>query len=78
MYTGVLYEKWLKMNDEYDFLFGSKLCKIPTPEFAIFYNGTDDVPEKETLRLSSAFERLLTRSLGSWSLKCLCTTSTKA
>jgi len=37
-------------------LYGSKLYKIPTPEFVVFYNGTTTRPERETLKLSDAFE----------------------
>ncbi len=36
-------------------LYGSELVAIPTPKFAVFYNGTDLRPERETLRLSSAY-----------------------
>ena len=56
MYLGQLYEKWIKMKGEEKYLYGSKLYKIPTPEFVVFYNGKDARPEKETLHLSSAFE----------------------
>ena len=56
MYTGQLYEKWIKMKGEEKFLYQSKLYKIPKPEFVIFYNGAAIKPEKETLRLTSAYE----------------------
>ena len=56
MYIGQLYEKWIKMKGEDKFLYRSKLYKIPTPEFVVFYNGTAPRPEKEVLKLSSAFE----------------------
>jgi hypothetical protein len=36
-------------------LFGSKLVKIPTPRFVVFYNGTDPRPEWEQFRLSDAY-----------------------
>ena len=36
-------------------LYGSELVIIPLPRFAVFYNGTDPCPERETLRLSSAY-----------------------
>lgn len=39
-----------------DNLYGTKLVKIPTPRFMIFYNGAEDRPEKEILKLSDAFE----------------------
>jgi len=56
MYLGQLYEKWIKMKSEEKYLYGSKLYKIPTPEFVVFYNGAPTRPEKETLKLSEAFE----------------------
>jgi hypothetical protein len=56
MYTGILYEKLIKMKDEEKFLYSGKLYKIPTPAFVVFYNGTKNRPEKEILRLSTAFE----------------------
>ncbi len=37
-------------------LYGKRLVKIPTPRFAVFYNGTEARPEVEELRLSDAFE----------------------
>ena len=69
MYTGEIYQRWFKVNGEYKFLFGSKLCRIPTPEFVLFYNGTDPRPEKEVLRLSSAFESAVDANFGSVELK---------
>jgi predicted transposase YdaD len=32
--------------------------KLPRPEFAVFYNGTDPFPEVSSMRLSDAFERV--------------------
>ena len=58
MYTGQLYEKWIKMKGDEKFLYQSKPYKIPTPEFAVFYNGAEQRPEKELLCLSSAFENI--------------------
>ena len=37
-------------------LYSSKLIKLPTPHFVVFYNGIEDKPEKRILRLSEAFE----------------------
>jgi hypothetical protein len=37
-------------------IFGRKLIKIPTPRFAVFYNGTEEQPEQYDMRLSDAFE----------------------
>ena len=56
MYIGQLYEKWFDLEDERELLYKSKLHKIPRPEFAVFYNGSAKRPEKEILKLSSAFE----------------------
>ncbi|MCR5672521.1 MAG: hypothetical protein K6F87_02265 [Lachnospiraceae bacterium] len=38
-------------------LLGSRLIKIPTPHFAVFYNGPADRPEREVLRLSASYEK---------------------
>ncbi|MCL2048428.1 MAG: hypothetical protein FWG87_06840 [Defluviitaleaceae bacterium] len=64
MYAGLLYEKWIKMKGEEGFLYRSKLYKIPTPSFVVFYNGTALMPEKELLRLSSAFETTADKDFG--------------
>jgi hypothetical protein len=69
MYTGQLYEKWIKMKGEIKFLYGSKLYKIPTPEFVVFYNGTAQRPEKESLCLSSAFIEEADKRLGALELE---------
>lgn len=36
-------------------LYGSKLIRLPSPRFVIFYNGTDFQPKQHRLRLSDAF-----------------------
>ena len=38
-------------------LYGSKLIKIPAPRFVVFYNGVTYQPERQTLRLSDAYEK---------------------
>ncbi|MGI5174599.1 Rpn family recombination-promoting nuclease/putative transposase [Treponema sp. OMZ 840] len=50
-YIARLYEKIQAPTDRYL----RKLSKIPTPEFYVFYNGTDDYPESTILKLSDAF-----------------------
>ena len=40
-------------------LYASKLIKIPTPRFIVFYNGDDKRPEKTILKLSNAFQNQL-------------------
>ena len=37
-------------------IYGTTMVKIPTPEFFVFYNGTDPQPEQQVLRLSDMFE----------------------
>ena len=64
MYTGQLYEKWIKINGEEKFLYSGGLYKIPTPAFVVFYNGNAASPEKEIFRLSSAFVDAADKDLG--------------
>lgn len=40
-------------------IYGKKLVKIPTPKFAVFYNGKEEQPERYELKLSDAFEQLV-------------------
>ena len=37
-------------------IYGRKLVKIPTPRFAVFYNGDEKQPEQYELKLSDAYE----------------------
>ena len=41
-------------------LYGTKRVKIPAPRFIVFYNGTDQQPEQQVLRLSESFEHSTT------------------
>ena len=50
-YIADLYKSY-GMNKD---LYRDKLIKLPTPKFVVFYNGTDDAPESEVLKLSDAF-----------------------
>lgn len=36
-------------------LYSSKVIEIPAPHFVVFYNGMEDIPEREELKLSDAF-----------------------
>lgn len=36
-------------------LYGSKLVRIPSPRFVVFYNGADSMPEKTEQKLSEAY-----------------------
>ena len=51
LYVSDLYSKMTKDAN----LYGSKRIPIPPPKFLIFYNGREERPEKEEMRLSDAF-----------------------
>ena len=51
MYAGRAYEQVLDKKDRYR----TSLVKIPTPEFYMFYNGTQNYPVQQELSLSDAF-----------------------
>ena len=53
MYLGELYSKLLKRQKAR--IYNQTLVKIPTPQYIVFYNGTEDYPEETKLRLSDAF-----------------------
>ena len=40
-------------------LYASRLIMLPSPRFVVFYNGTDLQPERQTLKLSDAYEKKL-------------------
>lgn len=46
-------EKYVKRES----IYSSSLVRIPVPRFVVFYNGTDQQPERTVLRLSEAFEK---------------------
>ena len=46
----------IKKLIENRYLLSHKLVKIPTPKFAVFYNGDKNRPEREVLKLSDAYE----------------------
>lgn len=53
-YFSRLYETYITQHklDIYD----SKLVKLPTPQYVIFYNGDADKPDRMVLKLSDAFQ----------------------
>lgn len=51
IYFSSIIEKMVKSHN----IYGKTLVKIPTPRFAIFYNGAEDQPEQYELKLSDAF-----------------------
>ena len=50
-YVSDLYKPYTAKAD----LYGKKMVRIPTPKFVVFYNGTDDLPDQSTLKLSDSF-----------------------
>ena len=38
-------------------IYSTRLLKIPTPQYIVFYNGTANMPDKKELRLSDAFQQ---------------------
>lgn len=53
MYFGNLYDQYIKANKLN--IYGTKLQKIPTPRYIVFYNGTDNSEAVAQLKLSDAF-----------------------
>ena len=53
MYFANLFDEYIDKNN-YN-IYGTKLVKIPTPKYVVFYNGTLDKPAIEKLKLSDAF-----------------------
>lgn len=39
-------------------LYGTKVIPIPTPNFLIFYNGEEEMPDRQILKLSNAYTHL--------------------
>jgi hypothetical protein len=59
LYIARVYEK-IVSNDN---LYGSKKITIPNPEFIVLYNGDDECPDKQVLKLSDMFSEPLPESL---------------
>ena len=53
-YVDELYKRYTSTSHKE--IYGCKLIKIPAPEFYVFYDGNDTSFEKQTLKLSNAFE----------------------
>ena len=52
MYVSDLYQKYIKDKT----IYSSRLIKIPTPHFVVFYNGTVEQPEYMEQKISDCFE----------------------
>ena len=53
IYLSGIYQGYIARN-EFN-LYGSQMILLPTPRYVVFYNGTEERPEREVLRLSEAF-----------------------
>lgn len=51
LYLSDLYEKMIKGKN----IYGAKLIEIPAPKFIVFYNGKEERPEREVIKLSDAY-----------------------
>lgn len=53
MYFGELYHSYIKCNGYSPY--SRTLIKLPTPKYVVLYNGAEERPEREILRLSDSF-----------------------
>ena len=53
MYFGNLYDSYVERRGLN--IYGSKLVKIPAPQYFVLYNGKNDAPSNVELKLSDAF-----------------------
>lgn len=53
MYFGQMYDRYVTVTEKN--FYGSSLIKIPTPKYCVFYNGDDDLPAVQKMRLSDSF-----------------------
>ena len=53
IYVAEIFKGYVKAM-EYD-LFGHRRIELPTPKFVVFYNGTENRPAQEVMRLSDLF-----------------------
>lgn len=53
LYFARLFEEYVTEN-ALD-IYGSKICKLPTPYYIVFYNGEQDEADERILKLSDAF-----------------------
>ena len=54
IYIAEEYQKAVEQAEES--LYGTKRISLPTPQCIVFYNGKQEAPEEQVLRLSDAFE----------------------
>ena len=54
LYAGRLYEKYITTSNYYQY--SRSLQPVPRPVCVCFYNGTEEQPEKQVLKLSDAYQ----------------------
>ena len=53
IYFAELYKGYIEQNNL--LIYNERLVKLPFPRYVVFYNGTEEQPEEQELRLSDAF-----------------------
>ena len=53
IYFAELYKGYIDQNNL--LIYNERLVKLPFPRYVVFYNGTEDEPEEQELRLSDSF-----------------------
>ena len=53
IYIAKLYSRMTRNEN----LYGTKVIRIPPPEFLIFYNGKEELPDQTVLKLSDMYEK---------------------
>ena len=69
LYFSQLYQNYLTKNGKN--LISTQLVKIPTPEFIVFYTGSETDPKEWTLKLSDAFMNKDNSGAYEWTAKVL-------
>lgn len=49
-------EYQILIEDESNSIYGKTLLPLPTPQCVVLYNGVEEIPDVQTIRLSTAFE----------------------
>ena len=53
LYFARLYDEYIKANNLN--IYGTKMVKLPMPQYIVFYNGRDTLPDQSIMKLSEAF-----------------------
>ena len=56
-YLSRLYEKYITQSGNEARLYTKTRVRLPTPKYVVFYNGTDNKPDRMELKLTEAFDR---------------------